>query len=299
MEEEAAMILLEMSRTSSETQRQQQPVEPVRSPYAVSGHQIQTTSVVEELMQQQTPENALELSAESQTSVAKHVTDLVEAVLIMVPANKAIFPSLNSGAGDKKPKKRWVRNPVHTAASTTSPPPPEGAVRTPPAGKMHTCPTCPKSFSTHQALGGHMASHVKNKTTSARHDDHAAAHAVIKPDVLAHSDQSAGNGDVDIIPASSGAGKGGALQERQDAQPPPARAPTPPQTSAPHKCDECTKSFSSGQALGGHKRKHWSLEKQQARAALFAPVIEPEPELRDFDLNELPKEEQDEDNNQP
>ncbi|KAL5675748.1 hypothetical protein ACJX0J_011879, partial [Zea mays] len=199
--------------------QRQQPVEPVRSPYAVSGHQIQTTSVVEELMQQQTPENALELSAESQTSVAKHVTDLVEAVLIMVPANKAIFPSLNSGAGDKKPKKRWVRNPGRTAASTTSPPPPEGAVRTPPArripspasGKMHTCPTCHKSFSTHQALGGHMASHVKNKTTSARHDDHAAAHAMIKPDVLAHSDQSAGNGDVDIIPASDdGAGKGGA-----------------------------------------------------------------------------------------
>ena len=145
-----------------------------------------------------------------------------------------------------------------------------------------------------------MASHVKNKTTSARHDDLAAAHAMIKPDVLAHSDQSAGNGDVDIIPASDdGAGKGGALQERQDAQPPPARAPTPQTSALQHKCDECSQTFSSGQALGGHKRKHWSLEKQQARAALFAPVIEPEPELRDFDLNELPKEEQFQDNNQP
>jgi hypothetical protein len=319
-EKEAAMILLEMSRTSSETQQQQPAQEPVHAPDAVSGHQIQTSDV-EELMLQHQPagqqipeaaqivqlENALELiSAESQTPAAKQVTELVittETVLtIMVPANKAIFPSLGSGAGDKKAKKRRV-NSEQTVASMSPPPPPEGTVRTPPArripspasGKKHTCPTCSKSFSTHQALGGHMASHVKNKTTSARHDDLAAALAMDKRNILAHRDQSASNGDV-IIPASAGAGKG-ALQERQDAQPPPARAPTPQTSALQHKCDECSQTFSSGQALGGHKRKHWFLEKQQARAALPAPVLEPE--SRDFDLNELPKEGQDEDNNQP
>jgi Wiskott-Aldrich syndrome protein len=320
-EEEAAMILLELassSRTSSETQ-QQQSVEPVRAPDAVSGHQIQM-SVVEEPMLLDHPteaeqqivqlENALELSAESQTPAVKQVTDLVittEAVLIVVPANnKPIFPSLDSGAGDKVTKKqRRVTNPEQMAAST--PPPSEGAVvRTPPArripspasDKKHTCQTCGKSFPTHQALGGHMASHVKGaKTTSARHDDLTAVQAM--HNILARRDQqSAGNGNGNVtIPASAGA-----LQERQDAQPPPAQAPTQqtaptPQTAAPHVCDECHLIFPSGQALGGHKRKHWFPEKQQATKAAPAPAPAPAP--RDFDLNEVPKEGQGENNNQP
>lgn len=316
-EEEAAMILLELassSRTSSETQ-QQPSVEPARATDAVSGHQIQTSDVEEPMLldhpaahqtpdpeaerQIVQPENALELSAESQTPAAKQVTDLVittEAVLIVVPANKPVFPSLDSGAGDKKAKKqrRVVTNPEQTAASTSPPPPPEGAVvRTPPtrripspaSNKKHTCPTCGKSFPTHQALGGHMSSHVKGKTTSARHDDLAAAQAM--HNILAHRHQSAGNGNV-IVPASAGAA---ALQERQDAQPPPAQAQAP----APHVCDECHLIFPSGQALGGHKRKHWFPEKQQAKAAAPAPAPAP----RDFDLNEMPEEGQGENNSQP
>ncbi|XP_066344247.1 uncharacterized protein [Miscanthus floridulus] len=320
-EEEAAMILLELassSRTSSETQ-QQQSVEPVRAHDAVSGHQIQM-SVVEEPMLLDHPteaeqqivqlENALELSAESQTPAVKQVTDLVittEAVLIVVPANnKPIFPSLDSGAGDKMKakKQRRVTNPEQTAASTPPPsPPPEGAVvRTPPArripspasDKKHTCQTCGKSFPTHQALGGHMTSHVKGaKTTSARHDDLAAAQA--KHNILARRDQqSAGNGNGNVtIPTSAGAGAG-ALQERQDAQPPPAQAPTQQTAPTPHVCDECHLIFPSGQALGGHKRKHWFPEKQQAKAASASA---PAPAPRDFDLNEMPKEGQGENNN--
>ncbi|KAG0526233.1 LOW QUALITY PROTEIN: hypothetical protein BDA96_06G127900 [Sorghum bicolor] len=338
-EEEAAMILLELassSRTSSETQ-QQQSVEPARAPDAVSGYQIQT-SVVEEPMlldypaghqspeaaEQQIvqPENALALSAESQTPAVKQVTDLVittEAVLIVVPVNNKpiVFPSLDSGAaGDKKAtkKQRRVTNPEQTAAS---PPPPEGGavVRTPPArripspasDKKHTCLTCGKSFPTHQALGGHMANHVKgSKTTSARHDDLAEAQAKRNIAELTHRDQSAGNGNV-IIAARAGEG---AMQERQDAQPPPAQAPTPqdakpppaqaqaptPKAAAPHVCDECHLIFPSGQALGGHKRKHWFPEKQQAKAA-SAPAPAPALAPRDFDLNEMPMEEQGENNN--
>ncbi|CAD6263403.1 unnamed protein product [Miscanthus lutarioriparius] len=325
-EEEAAMILLELassSRTSSETQ-QQQSVEPARAPDAVSGHQIQT-SVVEEPMLLDHPteaeqqivqlENALELSAESQTPAIKQVTDLVittETVLIVVPANKPIvFPSLDSGAGDKKAtkKQRRVTNPEQTAATTSPPPPPPGGavvVRTPPArripspasDKKHTCQTCGKSFPTHQALGGHMSSHVKGaKTTSAPHDDLAAAQAKRNIAELAHRDQSAGNGNGNLtIPASAGAGAG-ALQESQEAQPPPAPTPTPtPQTAVPHVCDECHLIFPSGQALGGHKRKHWFPEKQQAKAA-SAPAPTPAP--RNFDLNEVPQEGQGESNNQP
>ncbi|RLM75155.1 uncharacterized protein C2845_PM15G11420 [Panicum miliaceum] len=199
-------------------------------------------------------------TAESQTPAVKELANLeitTQAVLILVPAaNKSVAPS----SGSKKAKKRRtaVQDLEQTAAS---PAPPEGAdgkpaarrIPSPASDKKHECPTCGKSFPTYQALGGHMSSHVKGKT-GARHDDLAAAQAM--HNILAHRNQSAVN------------------------------------SAAPHVCAECHMTFPSGQALGGHKRKHWFPEKYQAKAAALAEPAAPAPApaARAFDLNEMPQE---------
>lgn len=112
-----------------------------------------------------------------------------------------------------------------SAANTDSPPPPP-----PPQpqsqnnGGNYKCSVCNKAFSTYQALGGHKASHrVKPTTTAAAVDDN-------KPS----TSTSAGNGTVLISNIS--------------ALNPSGRA---------HTCSVCHKSFPTGQALGGHKRRHY------------------------------------------
>lgn len=73
------------------------------------------------------------------------------------------------------------------------------------------CTSCKKVFGSHQALGGHRASHKNTK----------GCFAIAKID----SDEYGDRNDVVL---------GGG-----------------------HKCGICLRVFSSGQALGGHKRCHW------------------------------------------
>ncbi|RCV34062.1 hypothetical protein SETIT_7G132800v2, partial [Setaria italica] len=313
-DEEAAMILLGLASsshsTTSETQ-QESVQQAVHAPDAASGHQmpdVEEPMVVDHVAGNQTPPEAeqivqpeivLEVSAESQTPAVKEPTNLeitTEAVLVVVPANKsAIAPSPgSSGAGAKKAKKRRAAPDLEQTAAS-SPAPPEGAdgkpavwrIPSPASDKKHGCPTCGKSFPTYQALGGHMSSHVKGKD-AARHDDLVAAQAM--HNILAHRSLSGGGV---FITAGGGAGAGWGLDLHvQDVQPP---TPAVAQSAAPHVCSECHMTFPTGQALGGHKRKHWFPEKHQAKAAapaeLSAPAPAPaEPAARDFDLNELPEE---------
>jgi len=295
-DEEAAMILLEMASssrsTTSETQ-QGSAHQVAHAPDAVSGHQMldaeqpmlldhvsgnQAPPEPEQIVQ---PEVVFELSAESQTPAVKELTNLeitTEAVLIVVPANKSIAPS----PGSRKAKKRRTAVPdlEQTAAS---PAPPEGAdgkpaarrIPSPASDKKHECPTCGKSFPTYQALGGHMSSHVKVKT-GARHDDLAAAQAM--HNILSHRNQSA----VSVVVAGASIGAAAALGQDLHLQ----------EDVQPHVCTECHMTFPSGQALGGHKRKHWFPEKHQAKAAAPAEPAAPAPAPAAwaFDLNEVPEE---------
>ncbi|XP_062185990.1 uncharacterized protein LOC133889509 [Phragmites australis] len=298
-EEKAAMILLEMA-SGRPTSEHEQPIQPIDAPDAFSGHQpmlldhvaagnqmaeVQqpirpdhvafavTGYQMPEAEQVVRPELVPEIIEESPTPKAEEVTKLelaTEAVHVVVPANKLIVPSTGYGAGTMKVEKRRLLDLEQMAAS---PAPADGADVKPPArripspasDKKHECPTCHKSFPTYQALGGHMASHVKGSKHSARHDALAMSQAV--HNVLAHHTQG-GN----VVTGGVGAGAGaGADQERQDVQP-------------PHVCAQCHLTFPTGQALGGHKRKHWLPEKQRTQAARAAAAP------RDFDLNELPKE---------
>ncbi|GJS61332.1 zinc finger C2H2-type/integrase DNA-binding domain-containing protein [Tanacetum coccineum] len=98
------------------------------------------------------------------------------------------------------------------------------------------CTTCNKCFSSHQALGGHRSSHNKaaNKIIS---DDHFVGENVAKEAEFA--------GDVISISSNS-------------------------TVSHVHQCKICDKVFPTGQALGGHKRCHWTGYSEAAQAHVQA-----------------------------
>ncbi|OEL35119.1 hypothetical protein BAE44_0003859 [Dichanthelium oligosanthes] len=325
-EVEAARALLQMassSRSTSET-GQQESVQQVHAPDAVSWHRIlpdveqpmlldhvddeHQTPEAEQTVQ---PEIVLELSAESQTPAVKELTDLeitAQAFVIMVAENKSIAPGSSSEAGAKetKNKKPRVLDLEQTASSPAPPPPPKGdngkapwRIPPPASNKKYGCPKCGKSFPSHQALGGHMSSHVKGKSEG---DDRNLALIESVQTILANRRYSGdsfftggsygmGFGASKFLAASYGAGAG-----MGQVVPPPAAAHRAEQ----HACAECRMFFPSGQALGGHMRRHWlpkaaPAKPQPAPAPAPAPTpVEPAPApapaVLDFNLNELPEE---------
>ncbi|CAL9108602.1 unnamed protein product [Musa textilis] len=113
---------------------------------------------------------------------------------------------------------------------------PQGPAFLPPAQPsvprgMFECKACKKVFSSHQALGGHRASHKKN--------------------VAAASTSTA------IVPFED----------------PAPLAITPlRKRSKVHECSICHRVFTSGQALGGHKRCHWITSSSPDPALKLQPL---------------------------
>lgn len=87
-----------------------------------------------------------------------------------------------------------------------------------PVAQSYKCSVCNKAFSSYQALGGHKASH--RKLSAAVSDDE-------KP-----STSAAAPGNAPYVSALNPSGRA-------------------------HVCSICNKSFPTGQALGGHKRRHY------------------------------------------
>ncbi|XP_059664150.1 uncharacterized protein LOC132309912 [Cornus florida] len=133
-------------------------------------------------------------------------------------------------------------------------------VMTTPAADKYKCSTCNKCFPTHQALGGHRSSHNKFKNTT------------IQESLSPVGEDANPNAQFD-----EGAASSMLVLE-----------------STLHRCKICNKTFPTGQALGGHKRCHWTAP-VEAPAPAPAQVTSPGEasqtgrKVLEFDLNELPE----------
>ncbi|KAL8195624.1 hypothetical protein R6Q57_026027 [Mikania cordata] len=136
----------------------------------------------------------------------------------------------------------------------------------------YKCTTCNKCFATHQALGGHRSSHNKSKLTSTDHhqieeDDHESFLMNQSRENLVKEIEFAGG-----FPAT------GKADSNSNS------------TNSVHQCPICDKVFATGQALGGHKRCHWS----EAQSSQITSTGEADSQtgsdrkVHDFDLNEIP-----------
>jgi hypothetical protein len=110
------------------------------------------------------------------------------------------------------------------------------------------CSVCGKAFASHQALGGHKASHRKPTL------------------VQAHASSSAGGAASSSVTMTSAVGSSG--QGR-------------------HRCTVCHRSFATGQALGGHKRCHYWDGLSVSLTASSAPSGSGST-VKGFDLNLVP-----------
>ncbi|KAG5042159.1 hypothetical protein JHK87_006074 [Glycine soja] len=107
---------------------------------------------------------------------------------------------------------------------------------------LFECKACKKVFNSHQALGGHRASHKKVKGCFAARLDNLDDN-LMEDDVITHEE---------FFPTKSNS----TLQFDHGSSN-PSLASSSKRKSKVHECSICHRSFSSGQALGGHKRCHW------------------------------------------
>ncbi|KAK6783107.1 hypothetical protein RDI58_020903 [Solanum bulbocastanum] len=120
---------------------------------------------------------------------------------------------------------------------------------------MFQCKGCKKIFNSHQALGGHRASHKKVKGCyAAKLDDN------IKDDENNNNNNN-NDDDNDIDHEDSMISPSHLIlhQESKDfqSQSPTSSSSFSRKRSRVHQCSICHRVFSSGQALDGHERCHW------------------------------------------
>ncbi|KAF3455162.1 hypothetical protein FNV43_RR05610 [Rhamnella rubrinervis] len=120
---------------------------------------------------------------------------------------------------------------------------------------VYECKTCNRTFPSFQALGGHRASHKKPKSVMV---DDKKASSVVQPTSTVYA-----------VPAASMADE---FEQVLVFNKTSSAAPSPPlrignsttgklfvqsnKTAKVHECSICGSEFTSGQALGGHMRRH-------------------------------------------
>lgn len=132
------------------------------------------------------------------------------------------------------------------------------------ARSKYECATCKRTFKSHQALGGHRASHKKVKGCFARTNvNDGGAHEQSQESMEAddeemlkseeqlpneHQENSHNNSEEDTKPCYLATARDNDNEEILSAAARKSKA---------HECTICGRVFTSGQALGGHKRCHW------------------------------------------
>uniref|UniRef100_A0A0D9VJ48 C2H2-type domain-containing protein n=1 Tax=Leersia perrieri TaxID=77586 RepID=A0A0D9VJ48_9ORYZ len=162
---------------------------------------------------------------------------------------------------------------------------------------MFECKACKKVFTSHQALGGHRASHKKvkgcfaaklesNRNETQQHvaaaaapldDAKASASHVVVADTSTDANTVTTNvvGAGEIVIATAAPDHMAMTMPIDDFTPGLAPSTVPPfkKKGKVHECSICHRVFTSGQALGGHKRCHWLTSGSTADPlAKFQPV---------------------------
>jgi DNA-directed RNA polymerase subunit RPC12/RpoP len=151
-----------------------------------------------------------------------------------------------------------------------------------PAAAEFRCSVCGKSFSSYQALGGHKTSHRVKLPTPPPPPTAAAvtvSAAVPVPEAPAPITV--------VVPPLPPVEVG-----REPATSSTAASSDGAASSRVHRCSICHKEFPTGQALGGHKRKHYDGGVGSAAASTDVPAAPAETSAevgssaaRAFDLN--------------
>lgn len=124
---------------------------------------------------------------------------------------------------------------------------------------MYQCKTCDRSFPSFQALGGHRASHKRPKagsTTDALINQHESSSSIFNHD---NATACTTNTILSLHISSS----------RSDQYSCGIKISNGKSSSKVHECSICGAEFTSGQALGGHMRRHRSS--LLPRAAMPSP----------------------------
>lgn len=145
-------------------------------------------------------------------------------------------------------------------------------------GSKFECTTCNKIFHSYQALGGHRASHKKIKgcfASKIESSENSIENDVSPDPIITAESKPSKNCKVESFNVD---------HEMADQ----TSHVKSSKKSKGHKCPICLKVFSSGQALGGHKRSHLigSGGGSEAKNNQTIVIQKPIPEIRDFlDLN--------------
>ncbi|KAK4267792.1 hypothetical protein QN277_024526 [Acacia crassicarpa] len=112
------------------------------------------------------------------------------------------------------------------------------------------CKACKKVFNSHQALGGHRASHKKVKGCFAArpHNLDEVSTVIADDDAITQEDP--------LFPTNHNSNNSNSTLHLDHGSN-NNNAPSSKRKSKVHECSICRRVFLSGQALGGHKRCHW------------------------------------------
>ncbi|KAI9184724.1 hypothetical protein LWI28_000506 [Acer negundo] len=156
------------------------------------------------------------------------------------------------------------------------------------------CPICNKGFDKHQALGGHVASHNnKSKNLNLAVNTMKESSASVEAAAAAAAEEESNDQQ------DSGGGPAGGDDDRSSR----VNSELGGGGDQLHQCNICSKNFPTGQALGGHKRCHWtgpginfpeafSSSSQVTTSTGEVSQTPPAPSLGglDVDLNDTPQE---------